>query len=191
MHQDHKDCHCYSGHQSEIEPTGVYDSPEELIAGIEMITLKRSEQLHALCRIGLWGLLVFIAATIATWQLTVKWPSCPPSVQTILGAAPSVNLIHLALTAYLLSALMLSITRHFQKTEKYAGWGQIGFMLPFYFFYWYAGTLSDNFVIITASGVALLMIEQIRLYHLCRGLLRHEYEEHSRKVRRLRFLSKS
>jgi hypothetical protein len=190
MQYDH-DYHREPHHQDIDHSTSqVCDSTDQLIAGLELITLKRSRKLHALSRVGLWGVLVFTAAAIVLWQATVIWPTCPPHLRALLGASPTAEIIHSTLFVYVISALVLTGSRHPGKTERYAGWSQIGFMLPFYFFYWYADILSVNFAHLTAIGVLLLLLEHLRLSLLCRQLLHHEYEEHSRKIRRIRLLSK-
>ncbi len=186
-HDYHREPH---HHDTDHSTTQVCDSTDQLIAGLELITLQRSRKLHALARVGLWGVLVFTAAAIVIWQATVKWPTCPQSLRVLLGASPTAEMIHAALVVYVISSLVLTASRHIQKTERYAGWSQIGFMLPFYFFYWYADILSVNFAHLTAIGVLMLMLEHLRLNLLCRQLLRNEYEEHSRKIRRIRLLSK-
>ncbi|HDR46694.1 MAG TPA: hypothetical protein ENN94_03230 [Geoalkalibacter subterraneus] len=177
-------------HDTDPSTIRVCDSTDQDIAGLELITLQRSRKLHALSRVGLWGVLVFTVAAIVLWQTTVIWPTCPPHLRALLGASPTAEMIHAALLVYVISALVLTGSRHTSRTERYAGWSQIGFMLPFYFFYWYADILSLNFFHLTAISVLLLLLEHLRLNLLCRQLLRHEYEEHSRKIRRIRLLSK-
>ncbi|AJF05788.1 hypothetical protein [Geoalkalibacter subterraneus] len=190
MQNDHDYYPSPRHHEADNSTTRVCDSTDQVIAGLELITLQRSRKLHALSRLGLWGVLIFTASAIALWQATVIWPTCPPHSRALLGASPTAEMIHAALLVYVISALVLTGSRHTRKTERYAGWSQIGFMLPFYFFYWYADILTLNFPHLTAISVLLLLLEHLRLNLLCRELLRHEYEEHSRKIRRIRLLSK-
>ncbi len=190
MHNDRNYHPGHHHHEADHSTSRVCDSTDQTIAGLEMITLQRSRKLHELSRVGLWGILIFTAAAIVLWQATVIWPTCSPHLRALLGASPTAEMIHAALSVYVISALVLTGSRHTGQTERYAGWSQIGFMLPFYFFYWYADILSVNFAHLTAISVLLLLLEHLRLNLLCRQLLRHEYEEHSRRIRRIRLQSR-
>ncbi|WP_432823945.1 menaquinol oxidoreductase [Trichloromonas sp.] len=134
----------------------------------------RIEQLQVLSRKGLWGIALFAACSAAGYAAIGCQTALTAGVFTLLGAAPPVPLISLALVVYCFSALILTLPRIVDGSDRYRGWSVIAYLAAFYGFYFYARSLEVNFWAVFAVGVLLLTLEYLSLLIHCRREIRQE-----------------
>ncbi len=140
----------------------------------------RIDALHAHGRKGLWGLLLFTTlCAAAAWSLPLQ-AEIPGPVRELLGPAPPVQLISVALAVYCFSALIRALPRLADGSETYHGWSHMAYLGGFYVFYFYAGALEGNFWALLAGGLLLLGLEYAGLLSYSRCALRAQQEESQR-----------
>ena len=90
----------------------------------------------------------------------------PEGLLMSLGATPNVLYVNLAYALFVITEIILILTRFgCEPVVKYA-WRQLAFMFTFYLFYWLSGSMAENFVLLFATGFGLLLSEYIRLFRL-------------------------
>jgi len=132
-------------------------------------------RLHRLCNRGLWGLALFVLISICAQQARYL-PPLSTEVRNMLGAAPPVKLISIALVVYSFSALILILSRMMGGTDSYRGWSHLGYLSGFYLFYYYAEVLPENFWAVFAAGITILSLEYYSIWTYCSDAIRTERE---------------
>ena len=144
----------------------------------------RISRLQTLSRKGLWGIMLFMALSAAGYAEVGHYSAIPAGVFDLLGTAPPVSLISLALVVYCFSALILTLPRIVDGSDSYRGWSAVAYLAAFYGFYFYARALAVNFWALFAVGTLLLTLEYISLLIYCRREIRQEEESIERHRRR-------
>lgn len=111
---------------------------------------------------GLVGIIGFLLLSIAAYQIHLQMPALPSHWYAILGPAPSGEMIGVALIVYAFSALLLLIACFDQRPGRYKSCSHLAYLLPFYFFFYYAGVLQDYFIAVLVTGLSLLSLEYYR-----------------------------
>ena len=137
---------------------------------------ERIRRLNVLSRRGFWGLLRFLFISIAALHEFSFLPALPENIQRILGPAPPVGLISIALVVYSFSALILTLSRIWSGTGTYKGWSHLGYLSAFYGFYGFAHALSDNFLAVFVAGLTILGLECYHIWSYCNEALQKERE---------------
>ncbi len=119
----------------------------------------------ALSRRGLWGMLIFIVISCLALQFRniELFAGLPDNVRCIIGAPPPPALIHVVLAVSTLSSIIITMGR-MTEDENPAGnwsrfWSSIAFRSVFYIFYATANALEDNFLLVFAAGMIVLVLE--------------------------------
>lgn len=142
----------------------------------EEASLLRIDRLRTFSRKGLWGITLFMALSALVYEFVGTHIVIPTEVFAVLGAAPPVSLISLALVVYCFSALILALPRIVDGSDCYRGWSVLAYLTVFYGFYFYAQALTINFWAVFAAGALLLSLEYISLLIYCRQEIRREQE---------------
>lgn len=132
-------------------------------------------RLHRLSNRGMWGLALFILISIGAQQTRIL-PPLSEGARVVLGAAPPVKLISIALVVYSFSALILILSRMMGGADTYRGWAHLGYLSGFYAFYYYAEVLPENFWAVFAAGITILSLEYYLIWTYCSEAIRTEQE---------------
>lgn len=111
---------------------------------------------------GLVGIIGFLLLSIAAYQIHLQMPALPSHWYAFLGPAPSGEMIGVALIVYAFSALLLLIACFDRRPGRYKSCSHLAYLLPFYFFFYYAGVLQDYFIAVLVTGLSLLSLEYYR-----------------------------
>ncbi len=133
--------------------------------------------LYAMSRKGLWGLLLFLLASIAALmaQDFNLYQSFPEPVLEILGCPPPAILIHLALTGYSFTVVVPVMIRIATSENPLISWYHLPCRIAFYLFYLASTTLPENFVAAFTIGLLLYVVEQVGIWSYMYKL-RHDAE---------------
>jgi len=119
---------------------------------------------------------LFMALSAAGYAAVSYQSAIPAGVFNLLGTAPPVSLISLALVVYCFSALILTLPRIVDGSDTYRGGTVVACLVVFYGFYFYAPALAVNYWVVFAVGALLLTLEYISLLIYCRREIRLENE---------------
>lgn len=145
-------------------------------------------RLQGLANRGLWAMALFIILCICAWDGFSFLPSLPAQVRAALGKPPPVTMISAALALYTFSAIILTLARIMSGSDKYSGFSHVGFLSGFFFFYYFANALDENFWAILAAGLTILALESYHIWNFCREAIGRERETLADLERKGRFL---
>jgi len=155
-------------------------SPEEAEARIRSYSAR--------ARMGQWGLFAFLVLSMVAFRFGSLFFLLPEDLRTILGPAPPVRLMSIALAVYAFSALIYILARMMGEDRNYHGWAQLFYLAGFYIFFSYANSLHENFWAILVAGLTILGLEHFRLWSQCQEVIRRErqilakFDRSSRKL---------
>ena len=152
-----------STEQAETPPSRSAREARERIRGLE-----------SRCRLGLWGLAGFLVLSLAAYAADGWLPPLAPRWRALLGPAPPVRLISIALAVYAFAALLYILARMMEGGTRYRGWSHLGYTAGFYLFFGYAGALEENFWAVFAAGVTIFALEYFRLWSHCAEEVRRQ-----------------
>lgn len=125
-------------------------------------------------RLGQWGLVLFALLSLTAFEFGPLLETLPQRWRAVLGPAPPVRLISIALAVYAFSALIYILARMMEGGLVYRGWSHLGYLGGFYLFYAYAGALQENFWAVLVAGMTILGLEQYRIWSSCHEAIRQE-----------------
>lgn len=133
--------------------------------------------LQALSRKGLWGLLLFLLASVAAFRVQDfnLYQTFPEAVLQILGCPPPAILIHLALTGYSFTVVVPVLIRMATGENPLVGWHHLPCRAVFFLFYLASTTLPENFLAVVIIGTLLYAVEQVGVWSY-RQRQRHDAE---------------
>jgi O-antigen/teichoic acid export membrane protein len=146
---------------------------------------ERISQLRSLGRRPWWvlaGFSLISALAIPGFLL----PTLTPAMRQLLGPPPPVVLINLALVVYTFSALVLSLARMINGADASRCWVPLLYIIPFYFFYYAADALADNYWAIFAAGLTVTGME----CHRCWTWVKETLLEEEKTLARLHRMEK-
>ena len=122
---------------------------------------KEIEQLHALSRRGLWGLILFLSLSAVALCLNQAgaWLMVPAEIKEMVGPSPPAELLHVALGVSWFSALVLVLGRRGADGKPGYNWYNIGLPAAFYPLYIFADPTGTCFPAVFAAGLVLLLLE--------------------------------
>ncbi|MEJ2200770.1 MAG: menaquinol oxidoreductase [Desulfuromonadaceae bacterium] len=136
--------------------------------------LKEIRRLNRLSNQGLWGLAIFILISLGAQRNFDFLPPISEEVRAVLGAAPPIKLVSIALVVYSFSALILILSRMMGGSETYRGWSHLGYLSGFYIFYYYGNALAENFWAVFAAGATILSLEYYQIWTFCSEAMKTE-----------------
>ena len=127
---------------------------------------KRVQNLALLTRRNLWEVLLFLLVSLGAYACLDSnlFLQAPENLRQLLGTPPPAFLIDLALATYLVSALILSLTRIAKGTRPAQNWSQLGYRCIFYLFYSFSGSLAAHFSLVFGIGIFLYGLEQAGIW---------------------------
>jgi hypothetical protein len=133
---------------------------------------------QALSRRGLWGILFFLALSIATvyCRELVLTVTLPENVLALLGTPPPAILMHIALAISCLSSLVLIFGRRPEPGTSGYNWMNVAMPTLFYPVYFFTEGMDSYFPIVFAAGLFILLVEHITIGRHNARIIREERE---------------
>jgi len=125
---------------------------------------------------GAYILSAFIVLSIAAVHNFSFLPSFSLTVRKSMGTGPSSGFISIALVIYVFSAVILSLSRMMEGSEKIGGFSHLGYLGAFFFFYHFSGDMDEQFWAVFAGGATILSLESYQRWHFCRDEIMKERE---------------
>ena len=149
--------------------------------GRDRILLSLNE-LHALSRRGLWGILLFLTLSAVTLYLSQSGllALAPESVREMFGDLPPAHLVQLAMAVSWLSALVLVLGRVTGDATPGYNWYNIGLPTAFYPLYVFTDASGTHFPVVFAAGLILLLVEHLSVLFFASKAIREATERISR-----------
>ena len=140
----------------------------EVAAGID--------ELHALTRRGLWGILLFLSlsASVLYCSQAGIFAMVPADVKEMFSELPPPVVIHAVLAVSWLSAFVLIMGRMVEEVKPSYNWYNVGLPTIFYPLYIFTDGAATYFPAVFAAGLVLLVIEHVSVTIHARRLLREE-----------------
>jgi hypothetical protein len=144
-----------TAHQADEASSTRDHSREQIVSTIN--------ELHALSRRGLWGVLFFLTlSAIALYgSKTGLFTMVPVEVKEMFGDPPPLHLLHIALAVSWLSAFILILGRRSADGKPGYSWCNVGLPTAFYPLYVFSDPSGANFPAVFAAGLLLLIIEHV------------------------------
>jgi hypothetical protein len=130
-------------------------------------------RLRRLSTRGIWSLALFLLISLTAWR---NFPFLPPpeTFITHLGSPPSAQLVSTLFLIYTFFAILLSLSRMIAGVAHLGSFSHIGYLSGFFFFYFIAKALDDNYWAVFAAGITILGIESYRIWTFCQeGVVRN------------------
>jgi len=156
------------------KPTGT-DSDNQVSDRIFMAK-ESIRKLERRAHFGLYILAAFILLSIGATHNFSFLPSFSPAIRKSMGAGPSAGFISVALVVYIFSAVILSLARMMEGSDKRGGITHMGYLGAFYFFYHFSGDMDAHFWAVFAGGTTILALESYQLWNYCRDEIQKERE---------------
>ena len=134
------------------------------------------EELHALSRRGLWGILLFLSLSAATLCCSEAGllSMVPAEIKELFGEPPPAHLLHLALGVSWLSAFVLILGRMTGDGKPSYRWCNIGLPVAFYPLYVFCDPAGTHFPAVFAAGLVLLVVEHAGVMRYAAREIREE-----------------
>jgi hypothetical protein len=115
---------------------------------------------------GLWALSLFLVVSTLAWRNFPFLPR-PGQIVAALGPPPTSQIISLVLILYTFSAIILSLCRMMANMRHRSSFCHVGYLSVFYFFYYLADGLADNYLAVFGAGFTILCMESYRIWTFC------------------------
>ncbi|ACH37705.1 menaquinol oxidoreductase complex Cbc5, membrane protein subunit, putative [Citrifermentans bemidjiense Bem] len=119
------------------------------------------DELHALSRRGLWGLLLFLGVSAAALYLS-QMEACSLiqlQLKEIFGPPPPSDLLHVVLAVSWLSGFVLILGRRGADGKPGYNWCNIALPTAFYPLYVFSDAAGGYFPAVFCAGLVLLLLE--------------------------------
>jgi len=125
---------------------------------------------------GLWALSLFLMVSTLAWR---NFPLLPRPQQFVaaLGPAPGAQIISMVLILYTFSAIILSLCRMMGNIQHKSSFCHVGYLSVFYFFYYLAEGLADNYWAVFGAGFTILCMESYRIWTWCNENIQKKNEQ--------------
>ena len=135
-------------------------------------------ELQALSRRGLWGILLFLTLSAVTLYCREAglFALVPADLKDLFGEPPPTHLLHIALAVSWLSALVLILGRVTGEGRPCYSWYNVGLPAAFYPLYVFADPAGTHFPAVFAAGLVLLVIEYVSVLCYASKAIREESE---------------
>jgi len=132
--------------------------------------------LHALSRRGLWGILMFMSLSAIALYCSQSGllARVPAEIKELFGEAPPPRFLHAALAVSWLSAFVLIIGRRGGDGKPGYDWCNIGLPTAFYPLYIFSDQAGSYFPAVFAAGLLLLVIEHVTVMRYAARAIREE-----------------
>ena len=138
-------------------------------------------KLKARANRGLIHIAAFIAISIFAVQNLNTLQTVPERIRHLLGTSPTAIMISALLIIYIFSAILMTLSRMTTGSGSYSGLSHVGYLTGFYLFYYFSGSLTENFWAVFAAGMTILGLEAYHIWAWCREEIRREKGEIPRR----------
>lgn len=149
----------------------------------ELSLVERMERIRATIRKlerkaygGAYILSAFLLLSIGATQKFSFLPSFSTAIRKSMGMTPPSGLISAALVIYVFSAVILSLSRMMQGSDKIGGIAHLGYLVAFLFFYHFSGDMDAHLWAVLAGGATIISLESYQLWNFCRDEIQKERE---------------
>jgi hypothetical protein len=125
---------------------------------------------------GAYTLSAFIVLSIAAIHNFSFLPSFSQAMRKSMGTGPSSGFISIALVVYVFSAVILSLSRMMEGSDKIGGIAHLGYLGGFFFFYHFSGDMDEQFWAVFAGGATIISLESYQVWNFCRDEILKERE---------------
>jgi hypothetical protein len=125
---------------------------------------------------GLFALSLFLVVSTLAWRNFDFLPR-PQVFTAAMGPAPSTQIISLVLVLYTFSAIILSMCRLMAGMLHKSSFCHVGYLGVFYFFYFLADGLADNYWAVFGAGFTILCMESYRIWNYCSDTIQKKSEQ--------------
>jgi hypothetical protein len=115
---------------------------------------------------GLFALSLFLVVSTLAWRNFPYLPR-PEAIVASLGPPPTPQIISMVLILYTFSAIILSLCRMMASIRHRSSFCHVGYLSVFYFFYYLADGLADNYWAVFGAGFTILLMESYRIWTYC------------------------
>lgn len=131
---------------------------------------------QAFSRKGLWGIVLFLSASLlASYLQNYGLTSClSPEIRDMLGPAPLTVLIDILLAVSTVSSLINIAGRITEGDKPQRTWSHVGFRILFYGLYFISDALSAHILLVFVTGILVLGLEQYALWFYASRTIRDE-----------------
>lgn len=154
------------------------DTPDEFQDAqcLRRASLERIRLLQARSFRGIWALTLFLIVSIEALQNFRHLPTFPRHIKALLGLPPSAIMISGLLVVYSFSAILLILARMMNGSASSGGMFHVACLSLFYGFYYFSGSLAENFWAVFVAGLTILSLESYHIRIRCTSLIREEQE---------------
>ncbi len=125
---------------------------------------------------GAYTLSIFIVLSIGATHNFSFLPSFSPAIRKSMGMAPPAGFVSILLIVYVFSAVILSLSRMMEGSDKIGGITHIGYLGAFFFFYHFSGDMDAHFWAVFAGGATIISLESYQRWNFCRDEILKERE---------------
>jgi len=125
------------------------------------------DSLHAQSRSGLWGVLIFLAASALAYHfrgLSLSG-SMPAALMEQLGPTPDVILINIVLGVSTFCSLIIIAGRIYNDLRPSNTWTHLWFRIFFYLLYFITGSVNDYFNVVFISGLVVIALQHYNVWN--------------------------
>jgi hypothetical protein len=125
------------------------------------------DDLYNHLRSGLWGLLIFLGASVIAFYFNKHSlaGSLPVEIMEFLGSTPPVILVNCVFGASTLSSLISIAGKIYHNREPGKTSTHLWFRVFFYLLYFISGALSDYFNVVFISGLVVLGLQHYNVWN--------------------------
>lgn len=125
---------------------------------------------------GAYILSAFLILSIGATHNFSFLPTFSQAMRKSMGTGPSSGFISIALVIYVFSAVILSLSRMMEGSDKIGGVTHLGYLGGFFFFYHFSGDMDAQFWAVFAGGTTIICLESYQLWNFCRDEILNERE---------------
>lgn len=132
--------------------------------------------LHALSRRGLWGILMFMTLSAVALYCSESgiFAMVPAEVREMIGEVPPPQALHAVLAVSWLSAFVLILGRRTADGKPAYHWCNIWLPTALYPLYIFSDQAETYFPVVFAAGLLLLVIEHVTVMRYANRAIREE-----------------
>jgi hypothetical protein len=159
----------------EAAPVDMPDEFQETQC-LHRASLERIRVLQARSVRGIWALALFLIVSVGALQDFCHLPSLPIKIRVLLGPPPSATMISGLLVLDSFSAILLILARMMNGSASSGGMFHVACLGAFYGFYYFSGSLAENFWAVFVAGLTILSLESYHTWIRCTSLIREEHK---------------
>ncbi len=140
------------------------------------------DELHKKSRGGLWGILLYLAASIIAYHFRDLSLASVVSAKTMqmLGPVPPLFMANIVLWISTCSALIIIAGRLYHSTEPSSTLSHLGFRIGFYILFFVVGGLGQAVNTLFISGLVVMALQHYNVFHYFSNAIENDFTAYSR-----------